>query len=470
MSKRQIDMLDRNSLINLGVRLQIKGYNNFFNSPYLKKSKIKELIQEKLREYKSLKRSNSLNILPPIYNNNIPITKESKKDKKDNYEIFEVSNNTMKKSKSLSSFKKKSIKKNMSTINDIIQIYNIDRYNYPKVKKLVAIGDIHGDLSVAIKALKLAGVIDLSLPDDIRDISKISWTGGGTYVVQLGDQIDRVRPNKLYNNLCIEEDADLCEDEGSDLKIIYLFEKLHKEAKEQGGALFSVFGNHELMNVDGDFRYVSPKEFHEFGHFFKGNYEQNSKVPFGYKERLEVFKPGGKLSKRLALTRYSILQIGSWLFVHGGISPVCAEKYSIKEINACIKNWLLGHSDIQTQLNDIFYNDNDDDSPFWSRIYSDMDEWDEHHGTQQFNKTINMLNIKNLKNENNIIKGMIMGHSPQFMYNRGINSSNNDKIWRVDIGASKAFGFVDCSPESKNRRVQVLVIHNDTDFSIVKEK
>ena len=75
MSKRQIDMLDRNSLINLGVRLQVKGYKNFFNSPYLKKSKIKELIQEKLKEYKSLKRSNSLNILPTITNNNIPITK-----------------------------------------------------------------------------------------------------------------------------------------------------------------------------------------------------------------------------------------------------------------------------------------------------------------------------------------------------------------------------------------------------------
>ena len=45
---------------------------------------------------------------------------------------------------------------------------------YPKVNKLVAIGDIHGDLSVAIKALKLAGVISMNVPDNFRDISKIN--------------------------------------------------------------------------------------------------------------------------------------------------------------------------------------------------------------------------------------------------------------------------------------------------------
>ena len=60
-------------------------------------------------------------------------------------------------------------------------------------KKLVAIGDIHGDLSVA-KCLKLANVIDRNIPNDTVDIRKINWSGGNTFVVQLGDQIDRVRP------------------------------------------------------------------------------------------------------------------------------------------------------------------------------------------------------------------------------------------------------------------------------------
>ena len=70
------------------------------------------------------------------------------------------------------------------------------QYCYPKVPKIVAIGDIHGDLSVAIKSLKLAGVISMKINDNIQNINNVNWTGGNTFVVQLGDQIDRVRPEK----------------------------------------------------------------------------------------------------------------------------------------------------------------------------------------------------------------------------------------------------------------------------------
>jgi len=450
MSLKQIDLMTRESLVNLGIKIQVKGYTTLFNKPYIKKDELKKIILKEIKELKKMRRTKSEQNI----NNNV--NKETITEDK-----------TIRRSKSFSSFRKKSLKKNHKTINDIIQIYDIDRCMYPKVSKLVAIGDIHGDLSVAIKSLKLAGVISQKIPNNTRNINDIKWIGGDTYVVQLGDQIDRVRPAKLYNNLCSEEDEDLVKDEGSDLKIITLFENLHKEAKAKGGALFSIFGNHELMNVDGDFRYVSPKEFYEFGNFFNGNYECNSKYPYGYKERLEVFKPGGLLSKRLAMTRYSVIQIGSWIFVHGAISPECAFKYSLNDINKHIKNWLLGDS--LDHIDKLYHSDNDNDSPFWSRIYSDMDEWDEQKSIQSFNKTINNLNIKNLRNNSNVIKGMIMGHSPQFMYNKGINSSYNNRIWRCDIGASKAFGEVGCTDECVLRKVHVLVIEDDEKFHIVKE-
>ena len=71
-------------------------------------------------------------------------------------------------------------------------------------------------------------------------------------MVQLGDQIDRVRPSNLINNICSDDDPELYQDEGSDLKIISLFNKLHTQAVQYGGACISVLGNHEMMNVEGD--------------------------------------------------------------------------------------------------------------------------------------------------------------------------------------------------------------------------
>ena len=114
----------------------------------------------------------------------------------------------------------------------------------------------------------------------------------------------------------------------------------------------------------------------------------------------------------------------------------------------------------------LYHNDNDEYSPFWSRTFSDMEEWCDTKCLNEFTKSIHYLNIKNKRKNNNIIKGMIMGHSPQFMYNKSINSSANNRLWRVDVGASKAFGEVD----DVNRLVQVLVIKNDDNFSILKEK
>lgn len=350
---------------------------------------------------------------------------------------------------------------------------DIKRSCFPKVKKLVAIGDIHGDLPAALKSLKLAGVIDMSIPNNTTDLNKIRWTGGSTVVVQLGDQIDRVRPSNLVNDLCPENDEHITQDEGSDLKIIMLFEKLHSEANKVGGALFSILGNHELMNIEGDFRYVSPKEFKEFGLFFRESpgISKANNIPFGYKTRKEVFQPGGTLSKKLAKTRYSILQIGSWVFVHGGITAQLASEYSIDDVNKYIKDWLMGHDDVHTlnHIQNIYHRDDDDNSPFWSRTFSGS-QWNTNHD-QHFYKTLQILNQKNNRNANNKIAGMIVGHSPQFMHNKPLNSVCNNRLWRVDVGMSRAFGLANKkTKENMNRKVQVLVINNDKDFQILKEE
>ena len=382
---------------------------------------------------------------------------------------IKITNNNQKSKRKI---RTKSKTKSFSSLLSSDLNVNIKKSMYPKVPKLVAIGDIHGDLVVAIKALKLAKVINESIPNTTKDISKINWCGGNTIVVQLGDQIDRVRPNELVNDLCAVNDSELNQDEGSDLKIICLFEKLHQQAIKQNGALFSILGNHELMNIEGDFRYVSPKEFKEFGTFFKEKKEDKGNMPYGYSSRKRVFQPGGVLSKKLANTRYSIIQIGSWIFVHGGIGPQLAQDYTIDDINHNIKQWLLGNSDptIKHHINTLYNNDDDTYSPFWTRVFSDLDEWNEEYHTTLFKKTLELLNKKNKRTSRTQIKGMIVGHSPQFMYNKCLNSSCDNALWRVDVGASRAFGLFGGKKQNYNRKVQILEIINDKEFNILREK
>ena len=121
----------------------------------------------------------------------------------------------------------------------------------------------------------------------------------------------------------------------------------------------------------------------------------------------------------------------------------------------------------------LYHRDDDEHSPFWNRTYSDMDEWGQ-DALIEFNKTMNLINVWNSKNNDLKAKGIVMGHSPQFMYDKGINSSINNRIWRVDVGASRAFGKVNCK-EDKIVCIQVLVILNDgldskNDFQIIQEK
>ena len=260
MNLKQIDLMSRESLVNLGVKLQVSGHKNMFSKPYIKKSHLKPLILKEISNMRKMRRANSTSCINSNNSNNNNSNSNNNNNNNNNSNNNNsnnnnnnngsdngdnVSNDKIRRSKSFTSFNKKSLKRHYSNLNDIIQNYDIDRCMFPKVSKLVAIGDIHGDLSVAIKALKLAGVIDNSIPDNSRNINNIHWTGGDAYVVQLGDQIDRVRPTKLYNNLCAENDSDLVKDEGSDLKIISLFENLHKEAKKKV-VLYLVFL--EIMN------------------------------------------------------------------------------------------------------------------------------------------------------------------------------------------------------------------------------
>ena len=338
---------------------------------------------------------------------------------------------------------------------------NMDKYDqigmYPKVRRLVAVGDLHGDLRVTLIALRLAKVIPQNIfPHNVKDIS---WSGKDTWIIQLGDQIDRCRPDNWKKN-CIEDLNDVEEDEGNNMEIIQIFQKLDQMAKVHGGRVLGMLGNHELMNIDRDFRYVSPQEFLEF----VPEKERQTKYtddgyPYGYYHRLKVFERGGNIAKHYAIQKKSITVVGKNLFVHGGVSHGLMSKYSIHEINQCVQKWLLKTgTKSEDKVFDEIFRDDDDMSPFWCRLYSEDDGYGE-NTDKGYNELLRIINSRNKLIEP--IDRVVVAHTPQFMDNKYMNALYNDRLWRIDVGMSRAFGKHDDCGDNKYRQIQVLEILDD---------
>lgn len=276
----------------------------------------------------------------------------------------------------------------------------------PPVKRIVAIGDLHGDLNATILSLKKAKVID----------NDLNWIGKNTVVVQMGDKLDR------------KNRSDDVSDEDSELKIINLFIKLHKQARKSGGAVYSIIGNHELMNVLGDFTYTSKMGIKHFG---------NSK------SRYEHFKPGSKLAKLLAYSHNAVIKIGDIIFVHGGIIPNLAARYKLIDMNVYLRKFLLGDVSLinNVHFKELFLNQG---SLLWTRRYSDFNP-----DCKSLYKSLKLLNSKH----------MVVGHTPQ----NEINSKCSGMIWRIDIGMSGAFAY-----NNNKNPVHVLeIIDNGNKFNIL---
>lgn len=323
----------------------------------------------------------------------------------------------------------------------------------PAHDRVIAIGDTHGDYNATIETFKIAKLID----DDLNWIAEPK----DTIVVQLGDQIDRCRPH-IHN--CLSEKATI-DDEANDVKILKLFTNLHNKASKVGGAVYSLLGNHEIMNAQGKLSYVSKKGLDEFKQYTDSK-NRTIKFNTGWEGRQYAFKPGNELANFLACTRQSAIIVGSFLFVHAGIVPDLLKKYNIKKkediilVNKVVKYWLLGIID-EAKIKKLL--DDHKISPFWPRIFGNIPP----------NKKSNFQDCKILDDVFQVlnINGMIIGHTPQFITNNtGINGTCDNRLWRTDHGVSKAFSKYDVFYSGKHRQVQVLEILNDKDFRILKSQ
>lgn len=335
------------------------------------------------------------------------------------------------------------------------------KYIYPKKSRVIAIGDIHGDFELLINCLLLAKVIKTKDSSSYK-IKDYEWIGGETYVVQVGDQIDSCRP---YNGFSCKNKKTTLKDKAEDTIILEFMNDLHDLAKKDKGAVISLLGNHELLNVQNRVDYVS---------------YANLKTRHN-----DLFEPGKKYSKMLANTRATAIIIGPLLFVHGNmlqfnLKEMSEDKVStlLEDINEIVKKWLLGEVKKENKLEGIGTVEEILNSftisPFWSRVLGNLPP----NLPINDSRCIEYMDKLKLYRVNNII----VGHTPQFDKNEGINSTCEERIWKIDTGSSKAFTNIlnykyRLNKNKKNsitdlRKPQVLEIlidkNDDIKFNVLK--
>tara|TARA_Y100000389_G_scaffold85586_1_gene82318 strand:- start:441 stop:1277 length:837 start_codon:yes stop_codon:yes gene_type:complete len=253
--------------------------------------------------------------------------------------------------------------------------YNIN-YNYSNI---IIIGDIHGD----IQRLK-----NLLINEKIIN-NNLEWIAYNTIVIQLGDQLDSL--NRIINI----KDWEILKD----IDVINFTNLLGKIAPLKNSLFISLNGNHEFMNILGNFSYVSKKNL---------NYN-----------RLNLFEKNG-IYRDILANRPLVVKINDLLFCHAGIKKHhldILDKYNknIFYINEIWKKYLLldNLDNIDTDIFNTIINDND--GILWTRDIYNSNE----------NKyVLNKLNSTY----------MFVGH------NTVDNIKLNNNIWFVDSGLSRSYG------------------------------
>lgn len=209
----------------------------------------------------------------------------------------------------------------------------------PAQPSVIAVADIHGDLAAFQAILQKAGVVD----------ARNRWVAQGTTVVQTGDVVDRGAHSRQVLDLLME---------------------LEKQAPKKKSRLVALLGNHEVMNITGDLRYVSPTEFAAFA---DSKSEQRRETawkqleawkkeraralgkpepmpsdapdaawleahPLGYFGHREAYGPRGKYGRWLR-KRDTVALVDGTLFVHGGLSPELPAA-RLEDINARVRDEL----------------------------------------------------------------------------------------------------------------------------------
>lgn len=203
------------------------------------------------------------------------------------------------------------------------------RFSFRGVDSICAISDIHGEYDKYLGLLMSQGIID----------EELHWNFGKGQLVILGDCFDR--GEKVT-------------------EILWHIFSLEKQAERAGGKVHFVLGNHEVMVLGEDLRYMNDK------------YRKvESILGAKYQDLYSVESMLGRWLRHKPI----IISINDILFVHGGISPEMIRRgLEINEINNLFYQLqMLKEVESDQDLKNLVFL-NEDHGPIWYRgFFEDCD-------------------------------------------------------------------------------------------------
>lgn len=192
---------------------------------------------------------------------------------------------------------------------------------FPPAEKMLVLSDIEGEFAVLRSLLIDGGVMD----------SRYNWTFGTGHLVVAGDLFDRGKQVT---------------------QVLWLLYRLEQLARSSGGYVHVLLGNHDIMNLSGDLRYVDAR-YHAVSKALSADYKA-------------LYRRDTELGRWLR-SKNVIEKIGEVLFVHGGISAELNQTgMDLPQINAACRQYYDAARQAIPQSQALYFGK---DGPLWYRGY-----------------------------------------------------------------------------------------------------
>ncbi len=241
---------------------------------------------------------------------------------------------------------------------------------WPQPGKMIVFSDIEGEFEPFRKLLIANKVID----------KNTNWIFGTGHLVICGDLFDRGQHVT---------------------ELLWFLYKLEQDAKLAGGYVHTILGNHDIMNLSGDIRYVQPKYF--------------ANAELMQKNYMQLYNTNTELGRWLR-SKNLVEKIGDNLMLHGGISSLVNQlQIPLDSINNSkyydkIESAAVTSSPILSAVYGF------ETSPFWYRGYF----MDSLATPSQVDSTLQLYNVKKI----------IVGHT---IAKPNVASYFNGKVLGVDV-------------------------------------